>query len=122
MESWERGSDFGGDGSVHSYPRRDYSQDTRHRAGMTGLAVEYTCAVVPSHLWQRRSQDHCTWLRLCDSRLCSRVCQSAIHHGRRNVACTCAEHCGVASCRLELSSSRFAAFLAAATTPQTPIT
>ena len=50
MESWERGSDFGGDGSVHSYPRRDYSQDTRHRAGETELAAQCIC-----------SHAHTTW-------------------------------------------------------------
>ena len=66
MESWERGSDFGGDGSVHSYPRRDYSQDTRHRAGGTGLAVKHICAFVHSCARQHCSQDHYTggWL-LC---------------------------------------------------------
>ena len=48
MESWERGSDFGGDGSVHSYPRRDYSQDTRHRAGQTCLAIIHVCVLVLS--------------------------------------------------------------------------
>ena len=46
MESWERGSDFGGDGSVHSYPRRDYSQDTRHRAGKAGSAAKHICIAV----------------------------------------------------------------------------
>ena len=43
IEWWELWSYFGVDGSVHSYPRRDYSQDTRHRAGEAALAVQCIC-------------------------------------------------------------------------------